>query len=375
MLCFSEYRYRGRAVSMANSHSCWILFLRSTKDFLFFVLYILSCCSALTSVPGDTFSLFLLLLLSYSNFSMYFSNSCLKVPCFSKNQPCFFLPISVFYQFFPFPFFLNSFIILQNTTIYSLSSALDGSQSDFLCFHADTNLTSLANDKYISKSLPLLCLTRLQRTILIISIIMAKHFIQALMHAALISKGFSKVQSLPSSVHINHCFGFHLHCLNVWTFTPLISYVHWLPVQNLFDLENVLKLKGFFVSSSGSHPLSVLLVCFPFLQCLSSLSHWLPLQIMSVLILLTNSLSLPHTLHSKDLLVTCSKIRWIFSFLPTFCGFFCSVLKQILITDFYAWSYWVLCWVVRHWSPHHCFSPPLKKCHSLVSKLKYSWIF
>lgn len=96
------------------------------------------------------------------------------------------------------------------------------------------------------------------KTILIISIIMAKHFIHALMHAVLISKGLSKVQSLPSSVHINHRFGFHLHCLNLCMLTPLISYVHWLPVQNLFDLESILKLKGLFVSSSGSQSLSVL---------------------------------------------------------------------------------------------------------------------
>lgn len=261
--------------------------------------------------------------MSYSNFSIYFSNSYLKVPCFSKNQPLFFLPISIFYPFFCLPFFLSFFIILKNTTIYSLSFTLDAFQSDFLCFHTDTILTSLANDKYISKNLPLLCLQRLQRTILIISIIMAKHFIQPLMHAALISKGFSNVQSLPSSVHINYCFGSHLHRLSVWMLSPLISYVHWLPVQTLSDLENILKLKGLFVSSSGSRPLSVLLVCFLLLLLsLYSLSHWLPLQIMSVLILLTNSLSLPHTLHSKEFLVACSKLRWIFSFLSIFSGFF-----------------------------------------------------
>lgn len=188
---------------------------------------------------------------------------------FLKKSALNFLPISIFYPFFCLPFFLSSFIILQNTTIYSLSSALDAFQSDFLCFHTDTILTSLANDKYISKNLPLLCLQHLQRTILIISIIMAKHFIQTLMYAALISKGFSKVQSLPSSVHINHCFGFCLHCMNVWMLTLLISYVHWLPVQSLFDLENILILKGLFVSSPGSHPLSVFLVSFLLLSCLS----------------------------------------------------------------------------------------------------------
>lgn len=101
------------------------------------------------------------------NFSIkffpYFSNSNLKVPCFSRNQPWFFLPISIFYPFFSLPFFLSSFSTLQNTTIYSLSSALDVFQSDFLCFHTDTILTSLANDKYISKNLPLLCLECLQK--------------------------------------------------------------------------------------------------------------------------------------------------------------------------------------------------------------------
>lgn len=104
------------------------------------------------------------------------------------------MPISIFYPFFTLPLFLSSFSILQNT-IFSLSSALDVIQSDFLCFHTDTILTTLANDKYISKNLPLLCLHHLQRAILIISIIMAKHLIQALMHAALISR-----RILPNAV-------------------------------------------------------------------------------------------------------------------------------------------------------------------------------
>lgn len=54
----------------------------------------------------------------------------------SQNiSPWFFLPISIFYPFFFLPLFLSSFIILQNTTIYFLSSALDAFQSDFLFSH------------------------------------------------------------------------------------------------------------------------------------------------------------------------------------------------------------------------------------------------
>lgn len=125
---------------------------------------------------------------------------------FLKKQPRFFLPISIFSPFLSFLFVLESLIILQNTTIFSLSSVLDAFQSGFLCFHSDTIITSVANDKSISKNLPLLCPQGLHSTILIISILMAKHLIQALTHAALISKGFSKMRSLPLSAHINHWF-------------------------------------------------------------------------------------------------------------------------------------------------------------------------
>lgn len=155
----------------------------------------------------------------------------------------FFCPFSMFLSFL---FFIKSLTALQSATnLLLFSSFLDAFQSGF---YTDTILTRITNNKFISKNLSFLCPQHLHRTILIISIFMAKDLIQALMHADLINKEFSKMQPLSSSAPTQWCFQIHLHCLRVWTLTPLISSVLWFPVH-IFTLENKDTLRSLWAAT------------------------------------------------------------------------------------------------------------------------------